>query len=151
MPNIKIISMLVFIACVAQGAATDLTLLPNFTGSDVVLAVTRKIYKSAVFEDDFFLGHRVALVASQFGTVPTLPPSTFRGIWQLSREQFNETKTNPGLTLLRDRVREHWPQEIGEWDLVTWEHLDISLHSGVAFQLFINTLRVGKVGIITRK
>ncbi|OXA51076.1 Pancreatic lipase-related protein 2 [Folsomia candida] len=111
------------------------TLEPCASGKDIVFAVVRKIFNSAVFDPDYQYLYRLANVLNRFGLEGTsCRPG---GIWQIQESWFQETKS--GITpALKDAIYTKF--EI-DWSTTVWEDLQKPMYSGLAARILMQLRR----------
>jgi len=117
---------------------TDQTIVPYANGKDVTEAVLARIKTSGIFLPDHLMMRRVAWVESEFGVANhTFRSGFFGGIWQISEDRFDRTKS---FALVNLHIALNNIFGI-QWASVTWEDCLKPLHSALAARLFLHLVR----------
>lgn len=116
-------------------AQNDLTLVNEAKGPEVVEAVVDVVRRSCVLPQDNLLLRRLAYVESHDGMdMATFRSGFYGGIWQVTQQMYDETKTAPELSATRDAIRAH----LGiDWLSTSWQDLRKPLYSGLAAALYV--------------
>lgn len=133
---IVLVLLSAFVNLLPSNGCTDLTRVPETYGTEVVLACVRLIQNSGVFGEDYRLLRRIALVESQDGeNAFTYVTQDFHGgIWGISKEAFNLTKSAATEDLL-DLIDTSF--EI-DWKSVEWDDLRKPLYSALAARIYLH-------------
>jgi len=137
--KLTVVAILVALATVAYAQAqlggTDQTRVAGTSGAVIVEAVTHAISDSCVFPNDHRFLRRLAFVKTADGTWP----DTYRlgfdgGIWQVSQQDFLETKTSSLVSAYWDPI---YKASGINWSQVSWADLRKPLYSGIAQMLVL--------------
>ncbi len=141
---LKVLLLSIAVGCIsAQQQRVDLTLTPGAGGSDIVRAVLSKIDASSasrpsIFAPDNRLLRRIAFAQTRDGLANDTysRPDFHGGIWGLSEEQFNQTRTTDPqfYTDIDETFAVDWLSQ------VVWEDLRKPFFSGLAARLFLTTI-----------
>ena len=114
----------------------DLTIQPESSGRDVVLACIALVQDSRIFPDDNRLLRRVAWVETADGSDPRTYRSGYHGgVWQVEEELFQKTRDSNADPSLRE-VHQKLLRYFGvDWATLTWNELRRPLLSAIAARM----------------
>jgi len=78
----------------------------KFVGIEIVGSIAEEIEKSSIFQNDYDFFQRVAWMESEFGQ--NMAPNEFGGIWRLTKQQFEQSKTSDLYTTILDHFSIDW-------------------------------------------
>ena len=119
----------------------DLTVVPEETGTDVVIASIAKISDSLIFsKDDQQFLRRIAFVETTDGLDETTYADSNNngGIWQLSNEKYQETKTGTDNAILQ-KINDIFQID---WATTTWVDLRKPFFSALASRLYLELVLI---------
>ena len=117
----------------------DDILIPCARGTDVVLAVVKKIECTGIFPPENQLLRRIASVESDDGWDRKTCRSGYHGgIWQVDKIGFmhtQDTRSHRNLLAKFEKIKKHF---CIDWSEVTWEDLRKPFYSGLAARLVLS-------------
>ena len=124
--------------CIMADIDDDI-LIPCARGTDVVLAVVKKIECTGIFPPENQLLRRIASVESDDGWDRKTCRSGYQGgIWQVDKIGFmhtQDTRSHRNLLAKFEKIKKHF---CIDWSEVTWEDLRKPLYSGLAARLVLS-------------
>ncbi len=141
-PNFNKMQQLAYLSFLLYIATTvikceDLTVVPEQKGTNVVVASLAKISESRIFsKDDQQILRRIAFVETADGLDETtyLGTNNNGGIWQLSEDKFDVTKSGTTSKTLMQKINDIFKIN---WETTTWADLRKPFFSALASRLYL--------------